>query len=128
MRNLAVIATFVITAGTAGLASRLHGALAARPSSGVERQDVDGKAVYLANCKQCHGVLGEPTKAAQRKYEKIATFKDAEFFRSRSDDSLRHVVRNGAGRDMKPFKDKLNPAEIDAVVKYIHTLARPAAS
>lgn len=44
--------------------------------------------------------------------------------RSRSDDSLRVVVPNGVGRDMKPFREKLAVAEIDAVVKYMHTLAK----
>ena len=124
MKIVAVAAVVIALGGGAGLGSVAFGTpLPERPPTG-RRQEPDGKAIYLANCKQCHGVLGEPTKASIRKYEKIASFRDAAFFERRSDDSLRTVVRNGAGRDMKPFRDKLAAGEIDAVVKYIHTLAK----
>lgn len=124
MRIVAVAAIIIVFGGSAGLGSVALGpSLLERPHAG-SGQEPDGKAIYLANCKQCHGVLGEPTKASIRKYEKIASFREATFFRSRSNDSLRAVVRNGAGRDMKPFKDKLTATEIDVVVKYIHTLAK----
>ena len=126
MRRIAVAAVIIALSGSAGIAATASGSppgLAPSTASG-RPQEPDGKAIYLANCKQCHGVLGEPTKAAMRKYDKIASFRSEAFFTSRSDDSLRAVVRNGAGRDMKPFKEKLSPAEIEAVVKYIHTLAK----
>ena len=123
MKSIVIVAAVALSGsiGLMGTASASGARLAPPPA---HRQQADGKAVYLASCKQCHGVLGEPTKASLRKYEKIATFRDPSFFTTRSDDSLRAVVRNGAGRDMKPFKDKLSAAEIDAVVKYIHTLAK----
>ncbi len=47
------------------------------PRTAAITQDVDGKAVYLKSCKECHGVLGAPTKASLRKYEKIPDFTDA---------------------------------------------------
>ena len=125
MRRIAVAAVIIAMSGSAGIVATASGSPPGLgPSTASGRQEPDGKAVYLANCKQCHGVLGEPTKASIRKYEKIASFREATFFRSRSNDSLRAVVRNGAGRDMKPFKDKLTATEIDVVVKYIHTLAK----
>jgi mono/diheme cytochrome c family protein len=125
MRRIAVAAVIVALSGSAGIVATAAGSPSAlTPSTATGQQEPDGKAIYLANCKQCHGVLGEPTKAAMRKYDKIASFRGEAFFASRSDDSLRAVVRNGAGRDMKPFKEKLSAAEIEAVVKYIHTLAK----
>jgi mono/diheme cytochrome c family protein len=125
MRRIAVAAVIVALSGSAGIVATAAGSPSTlTPSNATGRQEPDGKAIYLANCKQCHGVLGEPTKAATRKYDKIASFRSEAFFTSRSNDSLSAVVRNGAGRDMKPFKEKLSAAEIEAVVKYIHTLAK----
>ena len=90
----------------------------------VARQEIDGKAIYLEHCKVCHGVLGAPTKASIKKYEKIPDFTDATFFTKRSDDSLVVVLKKGAGRDMKSLADKLSVEEMKAVSKYIHTLAK----
>ncbi len=84
----------------------------------------DGKELYLATCKQCHGVIGAPTKAAQSKYEHIASFTDPAFFATRSEDSVVTVLKNGKGRDMKSFTDKMSESEMHAVAQYIRTLAK----
>lgn len=85
---------------------------------------IDGKEIYLKSCKECHGVLGTPTKAALRKYDKIATFADPKFFETRKDEALVKAVTKGKGRDMKGFSEKLSSEEINAVVAYIHTLVK----
>lgn len=98
-------------------------ALAALPAVGAA-QGVDAKAIYLKSCKECHGVLGRPTKAALRKYDSLPDFTLAEFFAKKEDKDLLKAVRDGKGRDMKGFKDKLSPEEIEAVTRYIHTLMK----
>ena len=100
-----------------------HGAT---PVVGPAHQAVDGKAVYLKSCKECHGVLGAPTKASLRKYDKIADFTDPEFFKKKKDSELLEAVEKGKGRDMKGFAEKLSKDEIKAVVEYIHTLEKKA--
>jgi mono/diheme cytochrome c family protein len=85
-------------------------------------QAVDGKEIYLKSCKECHGVLGAPTKAALRKYDKIPNFTDPEFFKTRKDAELRNAIEKGKGRDMKGFAEKLNEEQMKAVLEYIHTL------
>ena len=97
--------------------AHLRGALAAK-------EEPDGKELYLANCKQCHGVLGAPTKASLRKYEKIPDFTDPEFFTKRKDSELLEAIEKGKGRDMKGFADKMSKDEMNAVLAYIHTLAK----
>ncbi len=87
-------------------------------------QVTDGKAIYLKSCRECHGVLGAPTKASMRKYDKIPNFTDAKFFESHSHEELYKAIDKGKGRDMKGFADKLNPEEMKAVLEYIHTLAK----
>lgn len=85
-------------------------------------QAVDGKAIYLKSCKECHGVLGAPTKAALRKYDKIPNFTDSKFFTNRKDAEMLKAIEKGKGRDMKGFADKLSAEEMKAVLEYIHTL------
>ena len=94
------------------------------PSRHFALQTVDGKEVYLQKCKECHGVIGAPTKASLRKYEKIPNFTDPEFFKAKKDADLLDAVEKGKGRDMKGFADKLSKDEIKAVVAYIHTLEK----
>ncbi len=86
-----------------------------------DAQDADGKALYLKNCRSCHGDSGTPSKQALRETPKIAKL-DQAFLSTRSDDSLTAAITRGVGKDMKPFKDKLSAPEIEAVVKYVRTL------
>jgi mono/diheme cytochrome c family protein len=90
-------------------------------ASAVQAQD--GKTLFEANCKKCHGVLGVPPKAIKKKMDKIPTF-DAAFLAKVSEDSIVKVLtKGGASEDMKPFKDKLSAAEMAAVAKYVRELA-----
>lgn len=87
-------------------------------------QEPDGKQLYLKNCKRCHGVLGTPTKDAVREDDKIPTLNDPVFYTKNTDKELFKAIKEGKGRNMKPFADKLTDKEIEAVIKYIHTLVR----
>jgi mono/diheme cytochrome c family protein len=86
-------------------------------------QTPDGEALYRQNCRVCHGAAGTPSRQMKAVYKKIPTLTDAAFLGARSDDSLVHVIANGAANDMKPFKGKLSPEEMVAIVKYVRGLA-----
>ena len=111
-----------LTVVAVGAITMYHNVAPARVS--LTQQEADGKAVYLKSCKDCHGVIGVPTKASMRKYDKIATFADPAFFKTRKDSELIEAVEKGKGRDMKGFADKLSKEEIKAVVAYVHTLEK----
>jgi mono/diheme cytochrome c family protein len=81
-------------------------------------QAPDGQAIYKDECRTCHGAAGKPTQRAVSQYKDMPTL-DAAFLRSRSQDSIVAALNHGVGKDMKSFKDKLSPAEIAAVAKYI---------
>ncbi len=81
-------------------------------------QGSEGKALYLKHCRSCHGSSGQPTKQALRETPRIPAL-DAPFLVKRSADSLLAVLRQGVGRDMKSFKSKLSPEEMQAVVTYL---------
>ena len=119
--------TMAITAVTVWAVALNHNsAHATVPFTSVREQGVDGKEIYLKSCKECHGVLGAPTKASLRKYEKIQNFTDSSFFTKRKDSELIEAIEKGKGRDMKGFSEKLSKEEIHAVMLYIHTLAKKA--
>ena len=88
-------------------------------------QAPDGKSIYLEHCKTCHGVIGEPTKSARSKYDSMPSFKDPGFFTNRSQDSIVTVLKEGKGKDMKSFSEKLTDAELVSVAQYIRTLGAP---
>lgn len=115
----------LLTSAVTPVVVRSSVGLPAAATEAAARQEADGKAVYLKSCKQCHGALGEPTKTALRQYDKIPSFTDPAFFTTRSDASMVETVTKGKGQ-MKGFADKLSPAEIQAVVRYTHTLAKHA--
>src|SRR6185436_5555047 len=85
-------------------------------------QEPDGKALYSAECKKCHGVIGTPPQTMQKKYPKIASF-DAKFLETHPEDSIVKVLTKGKNDDMKSFKDKMSAPEIAAVAKYVRELA-----
>jgi mono/diheme cytochrome c family protein len=90
--------------------------------SPASAQAADGKAVYQENCKKCHGVIGTPPVTMKTKFPKIVTF-DAKFIATRSDDSVVKILTKGKSEDMVSFKDKMTPAEMAAVAKYVRELA-----
>lgn len=93
------------------------------PTRSTTRPDPDGKTIYLKNCKQCHGTLGEPTKMAKAKYDKIPNFQDPEFFKRHSHEEMIEAITKGKG-EMKGFADKLSKDEVQAVMLYVHTLEK----
>ena len=88
----------------------------------VAAQATTGKDLYDANCKKCHGVLGAPPKVMKEKFPKLAPF-DAAFIAKNNVDAIVTILTKGKGNDMKPFKDKLNPAEMASVAQYVKELA-----
>ena len=92
--------------------------LAALGAARAAAQTPDGQAIYREQCRSCHGAAGKPTQRAMTQYKKMPTF-DSTFFAARSQDSVVAVLRHGAGKDMKSFKDKLTADEITAVAKYV---------
>ncbi|MDO8500482.1 MAG: cytochrome c [Gemmatimonadaceae bacterium] len=86
-------------------------------------QVAQGKTLYEADCRKCHGVRGVPPKSMAAKFPKIAAF-DAAFFAKRSVDSVVTVLTNGKSEGMKSFKDKLSHDQMVAVAAYIRSFGQ----
>ena len=113
-----------LTVVAVGAITMYHNVAPAKVS--LTQQEADGKAVYLKSCKECHGVIGTPTKASMRKYDKIPDFTKEEFFKGKKHEELIESIVKGKGRDMKGFSEKLSKDEIKAVMAYVHTLDKKA--
>ena len=89
-----------------------------------------GKRVFAERCAPCHGESGGGDGPAAAAIEpKPRNFRDADFWRGRTAEQLRLVVRNGKpGTLMAPFTGALSDAEIDAVVDYLQQAFRPKPS
>lgn len=82
--------------------------------------------IWVAACSFCHGVAGKPPAEWEGKgMRKFGTFgmKMGFFF---GGDKMRagiaKTIANGKGTEMRPFKDHLTQAEIEALVRYIEHL------
>lgn len=112
MRRLA--ATVVIGAALALIAGARSAAA----------QAPDGQALFQANCRKCHGTTGTPTARMAEMYPEMKPFAQLTGI---SADSIVALMTNGAGKEMKSFKDKLSADEMKAVAQYVLTLAKPKA-
>ncbi|MBX9927799.1 MAG: cytochrome c [Gemmatimonadaceae bacterium] len=128
VRRLPLVVLLLAVPIASLLTARASRAADAAPRSPVgirdPAQDPPGRALYLTNCKACHGVLGAPTKLSVKKYEKIPDLTAPLFWAGRSADSVVAVLRKGVGRDMKSFADKLSADEMRAVAQYARSLVR----
>lgn len=86
----------------------------------------DGKTIFESNCAICHAPdgKGQATVAVILKVDlSKLNLVDNETMK-KSDAKLTEIIRNGTGKQMRPFKNKLSSEEISAVVKYIRSLRK----
>ncbi|MGQ0504374.1 MAG: c-type cytochrome [Myxococcaceae bacterium] len=80
---------------------------------------------WKAKCKSCHGDTGKgDTKVGQK--EKVEDLSTAEFQSKHTDADIKQVIAEGSteNKKMKPFKEKLTPEEIDALVKHVRAFKK----
>ena len=99
------------------------GLLLAASATVASAQAADGKTLYDANCKKCHGVAGTPVAVMVKKFPKLMPF-DAAFFANRTDASIATIIEKGTGKGMKAIPALTTDAERLAVAKYMRTLGK----
>jgi len=84
--------------------------------------DFDPRQTFATKCAMCHGKTGAP--AAIYAQKGVRALNDAEWQKSRSDAELHKTIAEGKkGTLMAGFKQAFSEDEIDALVKYIRSLA-----
>jgi mono/diheme cytochrome c family protein len=119
-------ASSIITA--AALASALLGTLISRPAAA----ETDKKTIrtWKAKCASCHGEDGKGD-TEQGKKMGVRDMTQADFWKGLTDAKMKDVITNGLKQtkdgktqEMEPYKDKLKPEEIDALVAYVKTFKK----
>lgn len=85
--------------------------------------DAQARAVYDRACMSCHGPTGKgngPRAAMLR--TSPTDFTDPAWQAQAQDDALRDLIAQGRG-SMPPFKHRLNPQEIDGVLRTVRAFA-----
>ena len=90
------------------------------------RAEVDKKAErnWKAKCASCHGADGKG-QTDQGKKMKVTDMTSPAWQKGKTDVQIKKGIEDGAKTadgEMEGYKDKLEPAQIDALVAYIRTL------
>lgn len=112
----------VLLAGTFAL---LSGCGEAEQKSGAQGPvAIDGAKIFAQQCSLCHGADGSAASSVSAAYPN-ARLSDAVWARGGTPHQISQTIRNGApGTPMPPFAGRLTTEEIEAVTKYVLTLAR----
>ncbi len=88
----------------------------------ISRADIDAKKLYMTHCKTCHGENGQPTELGVGLGAR--EFANAEWQAKTPDEQIIKQINNGTPEKMMPFKEKLTPDEIKALVSVIRNLGK----
>jgi cytochrome c553 len=78
---------------------------------------------WKAKCGSCHGAEGK-ADTEQGQKAKISDFSTAAWQKGKSDADIKAAIEGGKkkeGVEMEPYKDKLEAAQIDALVQHIRS-------
>jgi mono/diheme cytochrome c family protein len=85
---------------------------------------------WKAKCASCHGDDGKGA-TEQGKKMGVRDMTSPEFWKDLTDDKMKDAITNGIKQtkdgkvqEMEPYKDKLKPADIDALVAYVKTFKK----
>ena len=76
-----------------------------------------GKATYLRLCQYCHGADGKALENID--FEATNLTDPTRYHYGTEPAAIFNSIKNGAGNDMLPFKDKLNDEQIWQLVSFI---------
>lgn len=94
-----------------------------------EARQIEGNAVYAAECRRCHGTLGEGgTEYALERDLEVPSLIEEEWALADSLDAVRRVIFTGHVDGMPTWGvGGITPREIDAVSHYVLEVLRPDA-
>ena len=88
----------------------------------ISTADIDAKKLYMTHCKTCHGVDGKPTDLGIGLEARDLT--DAAWQAKATDEQIVKQINDGTPDKMMPFKEKLTPDEIKALVPVVRSFGK----
>src|SRR5215471_13853 len=95
----------------------------------AQARDPKAERLWKAKCASCHGADGK-AQTEQGKKMAMNDITTPEWQKSFTDEKIKLVILNGVSEEkegkkkqMDPFKDKLKPEQVDALVAYTRSLA-----
>lgn len=99
------------------LALVLSGCRGERPAE-APAPAIDGAALFVTNCAACHGDAGDGRGRVPAQVD----FTSGGWQRSRSDEEIREIIRNGIpGAAMPPFRN-FSEEQVEALVRHLREL------
>ena len=112
-----------------GILAVLMLALAAPAARAGSPPDKKTERLWKAKCASCHGVEGK-ADTEQGKIMALPDLSSAAWQKATTDDRIRDQILNGVKKqkngksvEMNPFKDELQPEQVDALIGYVRSLA-----
>lgn len=84
--------------------------------------DIDAKKLYMTHCKSCHGEDGKPTDLGVGL--EARDFTDAAWQSKATDEQIIKQINDGTPDKMMPFKEKLTPDEVKALVPVVRSFGK----
>jgi mono/diheme cytochrome c family protein len=85
--------------------------------------------LWKAKCSSCHGVDGK-AQTEQGKLMSLPDLSSPAWQKATTDERIRDQILNGVKKEkngkiveMNPFKDELQPEQVDALIGYVRSLA-----
>jgi mono/diheme cytochrome c family protein len=95
-------------------------------AGGGDTQVAMGQTIYAEKCALCHGATGMGDgPGAVALDPKPRNHTDGAYMNAQTNEQLHEVIKNGKGQ-MPAWGATMSDAEIDAVIAYVRTLAKPA--
>ena len=96
-------------------------------ASALSSWAADAKALWDANCKQCHGASGKGDTAMGKKLnaaDLTDAKKQASFTDAQASTAIKDGIKENGKTTMKAFGGKLSDDDVKALVAYVRTLKK----
>jgi len=118
MLALVIFAIFLISSCVKSESPNTPNTTPAAKATATPDEFASARVNYAKHCVECHGAQGEGgVKTVDKVRLKVPNLSEGHALKHTNEDFVEQIVKGGDG--MPAFKDKLKPAEIDLLVRFV---------